>query len=388
MKIAIIGAGASGLVAAIKYKEKSPASEVFLFDRMDDVGKKIRATGNGKCNIGNLDTSFVSYANAQFVEDIIKEYDQEETLLSLGLPTKTMYGSGLYPVSESASNVVKVLRDRALLLGVNIILNTRLLDYQIDDSKVTLHFVKYEVAVDKVIFAVGGKSNPNLGSDGSLFDVFIRHGYKVIKPEPGLCPLRVQEDVKSLFGQRLHTIASLFINGELIHEEYGEVMFKKDGLSGIVIMNLSSLIGRKKAENATIYLAILNQNNEIITAKNLFEMSKVSANPLLAFVGEEMAAYIMKLSNVKADHVLSFEECQKIAAKAAAIPFTYVDRYNFSFSQVTLGGIAIENLHRDLSSKIEKNVSFIGEVIDVDGPCGGYNLRWAIGSALWAIKNI
>ncbi len=165
-------------------------------------------------------------------------------------------------------------------------------------------------------------------------------------------------------------------------------MFKKDGLSGIVIMNLSSLIGRKKAENATIYLAILNQNNEIITAKNLFEMSKVSANPLLAFVGEEMAAYIMKLSNVKADHVLSFEECQKIAAKAAAIPFTYVDRYNFSFSQVTLGGIAIENLHRDLSSKIEKNVSFIGEVIDVDGPCGGYNLRWAIGSALWAIKNI
>jgi predicted flavoprotein YhiN len=137
--------------------------------------------------------------------------------------------------------------------------------------RINLRFDKYQAVVDKVIFAVGGKSNPNLGSDGSLFDVFANHGYLIIKPEPGLCPIRVQEDVKSLFGQRLHTIASLFINGELLFEEYGEVMFKKDGLSGIVIMNLSSLIGRLKAPNAKIYLAILNQNNEVITVKT-FEL--------------------------------------------------------------------------------------------------------------------
>lgn len=382
MKLAVIGAGASGLVAAIKCKEKSPESEVFLFDRMDDVGKKIRATGNGKCNIGNLDQTFECYSNSQFVEEIISSYKQEETLLSLGLPTKIMYGSGLYPVSESASNVVKVLRDRALFLGVNIILNAKLLDYQIENEKINLRFDKYQAVVDKVIFAVGGKSNPNLGSDGSLFDVFARHGYLIIKPEPGLCPIRVQEDVKSLFGQRLHTIASLFINGELLFEEYGEVMFKKDGLSGIVIMNLSSLIGRLKAPNAKIYLAILNQNNEVITAKNLFEVSKKSANPLLAFVGEELATYILTLAHIKIDYDLSFEECQTIAALAAAIPFTFVNRYDFSFSQVTLGGIDINNLNRDLSSKLEKNVYFAGEVIDVDGPCGGYNLRWAIGSSL------
>jgi predicted flavoprotein YhiN len=101
---------------------------------MDDVGKKIRATGNGKCNIGNLDQTFECYSNSQFVAEIISSYKQEETLLSLGLPTKIMYGSGLYPVSESASNVVKVLRDRALFLGVNIILNAKLLDYQIENE--------------------------------------------------------------------------------------------------------------------------------------------------------------------------------------------------------------------------------------------------------------
>ena len=387
MKIAIIGAGASGLVAAIKCKEKFPEYEVFLFDRMDAVARKVKATGNGKCNIGNLDSSFERYLHSSFVSRILKDYDQETTLLSLGIPTKTMYGSGLYPVSESASNVVTLLEERARLLGVNIILNTRLSEYCLGDGKINLFFDKYQAKFDKVIFSVGGKSNPNLGSDGSLFEVFRRHSYLVADLTPGLCPIRVKEDVKALFGQRFHTMASLFIDGQFVHEEYGEVMFKKDGLSGIVIMNLSSMIAHKKTNDAKIYLAALNQKNEIVTAKNLFEISKKNHNPLLAYVGEELAAYICKTADIIADHELSYEECQKLANIAAAIPFTYLDRYDFSFSQVTIGGIAIENLNGDLSSKVEDGVYFIGEVIDVDGPCGGYNLRWAIGSALHLVNH-
>ena len=388
MKIAIIGAGASGLVAAIKCKEKHPQAEVFLFERLDAVGKKIKATGNGKCNIGNLDTSFGKYANPAFVEKIIGSYDQEQALLSFGIPTKTMYGEGLYPVSESAANVVKVLENRAQSLGINIILNTRLLDYIIEGEKIKLLFEKYQTTVDKVIFTVGGKSNPNLGSDGGLFDVFTHHSYHLEKPRPGLCPIRVKENVKALFGQRLHTIASLFIDGQLIAEEYGEVMFKKDGLSGIVIMNLSSLIMRRKASNATIYLAVLNQNQEVVTAKQIYELGLKNTNPLLGFVSQEIASYIYGLVHVEPTHLLSYEECQKVAKVAAALPFTYLDNYGFDFSQVTVGGISLRDINDDLSSKIEKNVFFGGEILDVDGPCGGYNLRWAIGSALHIIKSI
>ncbi|MFA5421590.1 MAG: aminoacetone oxidase family FAD-binding enzyme [Bacilli bacterium] len=388
MKIAIIGAGASGLVAAIKIKEKDPKTEVFLFERLDAVGKKIKATGNGKCNIGNLSSTYERYSHSDFVDEVLGDYHQSDCLLELGIPTKVMYGEGLYPVSESAYNVVSVLENRARQSGVTIVVNTHLVDYQIDRDKVKLQFDKYQTIVDKVIFAVGGKSNPNLGSDGCLFDVFTKHGYTVNSPLPGLCPIRVSEDVKSLFGQRLHAIVSLFINGEFIREEYGEVMFKKDGLSGIVIMNLSSMITRLKAREAKIYLAVLNQDQEVITAKNIIDIANKNVNPLLSFVGSEVAEYIYGLAHLTPNHFFAYDECQKLAQVASALPFTYRDSYDFSFSQVTIGGIAVDELNRDLSSKRESNVYFIGEVIDVDGPCGGYNLRWAIGSALKVGKNI
>ena len=388
MKIAIIGAGASGLVASIKCKEKYPQTEVFLFDRLDSVGKKIKATGNGKCNIGNLDISFKKYANPEFVEKIIGSYNQEKVLNDLGIPTKIMHKEGLYPVSESASNVVRVLESRAQSLGVNVILNARLIDYAVEEAKVKLQFEKYQTHVDKVIFAVGGKSNSNLGSDGALFDVFSRHGYKVNNLQPGLCPIRVVENVKNLFGQRFHTIASLFINGALIHEEYGEVMFKKDGLSGIVIMNLSSLITRAKSNTATIYLSVLNNKQEMITAKQIYEVAQKINNPLLSFVSQEIASYLYHLAEIEPNHNLSYEECQKLTKIATAIPFTYKDSYDFDFSQITIGGISLQNVNDDLSSSLEKNVYFIGEVLDIDGPCGGYNLRWAIGSALKVAESV
>lgn len=388
MKIAIIGAGASGLVAAIKCKERYPDREVFLFDHLDSVGKKVKATGNGKCNIGNLDNSFEKYANPDFVKKVIGNYDQEKTLSELGIFTKVLYGEGLYPVSESAANVVRILESRAQAIGVNLILNTRLLDYAVEGQKIKLTFDKYQTIVDRVLFAVGGKSYSNLGSDGSLYEIFTRHGYNVTNLRPGLCPIRVKENVKALFGQRLHTIASLFIEGKMIHEEYGEVMFKKDGLSGIVIMNLSSLIKRLNSDSATIYLAVLNHKQEIISAKQIFEVAQKINNPLLSFVTQEIANYVYALSGIEPNHSLTYEECLKIAKVAASIPFTYQSNYDFDSSQVTIGGIAISYLNDDLSSKIENGVYFAGEVIDVDGPCGGYNLRWAIGSAVHVAKNI
>lgn len=386
MKIAIIGAGASGLVASIKLKEKYPKDEVFLYERMDSVGKKIKATGNGKCNIGNVNTPYQKYTNHDYVEKILCNYHQEAFLLELGIPTKTMNGDGLYPISESAANVVKVLERKARLLGVNIVLSTRLIDYQIDKGKIKLQFDKYQTSVDRLIIAVGGKSNPNLGSDGCLFEVLAKHGYEVTELRPGLCPVRVDEDVKLLFGQRFHTIASLFINGQFVHEEYGEVMFKKDGLSGIVIMNLSSLINRQRIKEAKIYLAVLNKDQAIITVKDLFQMSQSNLNPLLSFVNEEIANYIYKRAEITPDHYFSYEECQELAEIAAAISFTYRGSYDYEYSQVTIGGVSVDNLNDDLSSKHEEHVYFLGEIIDVDGPCGGYNLKWAIGSAAKCVE--
>jgi len=388
MKIAIVGAGAAGLVAAIKIKSANPEFEVFLFDRLDSVAKKIKATGNGKCNIGNIDKAYDGYSHPAFVKAILDEYAQQEVLSSLGLPTKLLTSEGLYPVSESANNVAVILEKNAIGCGVKIVLNTCLLDYYLVEDQIELHFDKYDVTFDRVLFCVGGKSNPNLGSDGSLFDVFKKHGYIIVEPKPGLCPIKVKEDVRGLFGQRLHAVVNLFLDGKLAKEEYGEVMFKKDGLSGIVIMNISSLIARSRAREAKIYLSILDGDQHIITVKDIFEMSKKAANPLLAYATSEVAAYIYRLANVDAAKSLSYEDCQKIAKVAASIPFTFAELYDYEFSQVTVGGVGLDDINDDLSSKREKNVYFLGEVLDIDGPCGGYNLRWAIGSALRASKSI
>ncbi|NLN80311.1 MAG: aminoacetone oxidase family FAD-binding enzyme [Erysipelotrichia bacterium] len=388
MKIAIIGGGPSGIIAAIEIKKRNPYFEVIIFEQKDSLGKKIKASGNGRCNIGNLNYNFSVYKNEKIVENILHDYDQEEYLKSLGILTKTLYDDYLYPVSESANNVLLILMNKLEELGVQIKLNAKLIDYDTKNDTVNLFFSDGAIVVDRVIFATGGKSSPNLGSDGALFPIFEKHGYKIEHLNPGLTPIRVKENVKALFGQRLKALVSLEENEQIIHQEVGEVLFKKDGLSGIVIMNISSQIINKGCKNPKINTYLLNNEGSILSFDDFKIVALDNKNPLLTFVSESISNYVYELANIDKNKFLDEQDIKRLFSFLNPLSFHYLSAYDFDSSQVSLGGISFNNLDKDLSSKYENNVYFIGEVLDVDGPCGGYNLRWAIGSALYLSKNI
>lgn len=368
MKTIIIGAGVSGVVAAISLKDKCPDEDILLIEQCDKPLKKILATGNGKCNISNKKLDYKKYKNYQYVLPILRKFGyvyQKNFLREIGVETK-LVGDLVYPVSESAITVRDAFLRNLEKENIKINLSEKLIDYKINPIKITVFTDKNKYSVDRLIIATGGASSPNLGSDGSIFKILEAHGYCLNKIEPGLTPIRTVENTKILDGTRVKCSASLYKNHSLIHKESGEVLFKAHGLSGIVIMNLSSIIARNLKYNYTIELDLLEdyKDHEI----NDYIHQKGEDAFLNAFLHPNLVKY--------------FKENKIKPSFAKRLAFKFDSLSGFTNSQVTVGGIDFIDIDENLMSKREHDVYFIGEVLDVDGPCGGYNLSWALASAL------
>ena len=368
MKILIVGAGASGIVAAINYKRNHKNDEVLVIERLDSSLKKLLASGNGKCNLGNSNIDYSLYNNPAFAESIIKGYDYKKFFSSISIETKT-FGDLAYPVSESAVSVKEALLNSAKNLGISVKNAEKLVDFAVKD-KIEVITDKAKYSVDKLYLAGGLKSSPKLGSDGSVLDVLAKHGYKIKSPEAGLCPLYTKEKTKLVDGIRVKSTVSLFKNGKLIHKEDGEVLFKEHGLSGIVIFNTTSIISRGPKQGYKISLDLL-PDFSLEYLKNYRKSHKFS-ELLLAFLNPKLSKYLTE----------RFANEDQVFAALKNLEFTFEKSYGFDYSQVSVGGIDVSEVDEKLMSKREKNVYIIGELIDIDGPCGGYNLTWAFASAI------
>lgn len=376
MRIAVVGASGAGLPAALLLQRKYPTAEVVVIDAAQKVGKKLLATGNGHCNCLNESASPEDYNDPDFVRPFFEKHpisSLEETLFSFGVPLKKI-GPLCYPLSFSSAGYVNTLFALAKSEGVRFLLESKVLDYQCF-GRVDLWTDKGRESFDHVYFATGGKSGKNLGSDGSLFPVFERHGYEIESMLPGLCPMKTKENVASLSGLRHEAYARLYSNGKLIHAERGEVLFKKDGLSGIVSMNLERFAARLIRENeVTVSLDLFPDVSLDDLAKELAELKKNNPAYQDAFLERPLFEYLSK----------DGDEPASLAKKAKDLRFSISGIYGFEDSQVTLGGISTSEVDSSLCSKKERGVSFLGEMLDVDGPCGGYNLTWCLLSALIA----
>ena len=368
MKILVVGAGAAGIVAAINYKRNHRSDDVLVIERLDSSLKKLLASGNGKCNLGNSDIDFSLYNNPAFAESIIKGYDYKKFFSSISIETKT-FGDLAYPVSESAVSVKEALLNSAKNLGISIKNAEKLVDFAVKD-KIEVVTDKAKYSVDKLYLAGGLKSSPKLGSDGSVLDVLAKHGYKIKSPEAGLCPLYTKEKTKLVDGIRVKSTVSLFKNGKLIHKEDGEVLFKEHGLSGIVIFNTTSIISRDPKQSYKISLDLL-PDFSLEYLKNYRKSHKFS-ELLLAFLNPKLSKYLTE----------RFANEDQVFTALKNLEFTFDKSYGFDYSQVSVGGIDVSEVDEKLMSKLEKNVYIIGELIDIDGPCGGYNLTWAFASAI------
>lgn len=392
MDIAIIGSSGAGLPCSIFLKKKHPDWNVSVFDHNLKVGKKLLATGNGHCNLLNASAKSEDYNCPEFLAPYFSKFPYAkliDALHSIGIATMEM-DDLVYPLSFSSNGYVDALISLSKDLGISFRLAIRVLDYQKRGNRYILTTNCGFFEFDKIIFATGGKSGKNLGSDGSLFPVFEKHRYSVSPLKPGLCPILVKEDVASLAGLRHRAcVYSYSASGEeraLIHQEEGEVLFKKDGLSGIVIFNTERAYAHSCEKNFDIVLDLF-PNFSVEELRNLL-LSLQKANPAYAssFLPLPLFDYCLKRSGFS-----SLEEeggFTRFAKTLKSLLFHPKGLYPFEDSQVTIGGVEISNLLPTLESKKERGIYFLGEVLNVDGPCGGFNLEWCLISALALVSEL
>ena len=362
MKIGIIGGGASGAYLAIRLKELNPSFSVSIIEKNDKLMKKISVTGNGRCNYANLGETKNKYNNDDFANKILNNLKPKELIDNFeryGIHP-TMIGELVYPVSLSAQTVMMMLEKTITKLGVEVYLNEEVLDYKKENGKYALKTNKQMHVFDVLVFSSGGKAYPQLGTNGAIIEMLAKHDYDIEALSPSLSPIKVKENTKKISGQRVKCHVSLLNNNKLVYEEDGEVLFKDDGIGGIVILNISTKVN-----------AFKNKNNIKIALDLAKGYQNIKANDYDQYVPPKVAQYL-KENNLDINKV----------------SFTFKSFYDYNIAEVSHGGVKINQVSDSLESKKENSIFFTGEILDVDGMCGGYNLMFAFASAETVAKAI
>lgn len=354
--IAVIGGGPAGLIAGIIAGRQG--ADVTLLEAQDRIGKKILATGNGKCNLTNTGELLHAYNAPQFVRPVLDKFGTKEALAffrEIGLLTVVDGEGRVYPRTKQATGVLNCLRGEVARLGVNVVVNKKVEDIK----KVGKKFVVDGADFDAVILATGGA---NCALARAL-------GHTVSKSlSPSLSALVTdKQNLVGLDGKRVDAIARLQANTKEV-EEKGEVLFRANGLSGIAIFNLSAYVARG-AMDARLTLDVVPEltREELKAEIARRDVKKNGVDALEGLVDRFLAQNAVKA--VGRDEA-SLSEYFK------AIPYE-VKGVRADGAQVTSGGVTLAEVGEDMQSKLVPGLYFAGEVLDVDGLCGGYNLQWA-----------
>lgn len=397
--IIIIGGGASGMIAAIKSKEKHPDKSVAILEKQKKLGRKLLATGNGRCNLSNTGAceynyngSFSKYVDVVFdlcpPEKVVSEFER------IGLITRTEQDGRVYPVSNQASSVLDVLNYRLQKLDVEIILDFAVENIEIG-SGFSIKSKNKEFCCEKIIVCSGSCASPKLGSDSSGVSILNKLGHKTVAFSPALCPIKVKsKSLKSMKGVRARGKASLYNGKKLIKEEIGEIQFTEDRLSGICLFNLSSKL--RNLDNPVIKLDLLPQfsKGEVfnILQKNKDLFAEQNCSQLLTGVFNcKLGAALVKkaVDPNKNCKELSDSELKTLADTIKSGSFTAEKSIDFSSAQVAAGGVKGDEINPyTMESNVVPNLFLCGEIIDIDGECGGFNLQFAFASGIIAGENV
>ena len=392
-KVFIIGGGASGLTAAIKASRNG--NDVTIFEKNNKLGKKILITGNGKCNYWNENQDLNNYHSSGDYTKIVNQMNLVKAhafLDSIGIVPFIKNGY-YYPNSNQAISVVNALVDEAVNCGVKII-NEEVKDVIKKDNKFIINN-SYES--DILILATGGKAAPKTGSDGFGYEIAKKFGHNIIKPLPALVGLETEENLKDLSGIRFIGEVSLVINNETIKKEQGEIQINEYGFSGIPVMQISSnaVKALDEGKNVSIKINYLpNIASDILGLRSFLKVqnkhlnNKTISQILDQLFNYKLANYLLKISKIDEHSVidkLSNDELDLLCHNILNNSYKIVKDHGFDNAQTTSGGINLKEVNLDtLESLKEKNLYFCGEILDVDGACGGYNLSFAWLSGLIA----
>lgn len=401
-RVGIVGAGPAGIMAALQAAGRG--AQVLLFDRNQVVGRKLLVTGNGRCNLTNANVSPGRYACADpaFLEGVLGRFGRHELLDSmaeLGVLTYATEDGWTYPLSNSAATVADALASALeMSSGVELYLQTKISDIRPEKEGFALEAggPSHVLTVDRVIVAAGGKAYPALGSRGELFPVLKRLGHTVRPIRPALAPIRAEVSrFHKLQGVRLDVRLALFRGGEKVGETVGNLMFTQFGFSGPAAMDLSHLVtGRRQGDVAeTRQTLVINLVPHHLPAlRRLIARKRMEAIPLRVILGAVLPAKIppvmLGLAGMPADLPLnraSDRQLEELIGLLTGISVAVKGTRGFQFSQLSTGGVPVTEVEPDtMASRQVPGLYLAGEVLDVVGPCGGYNLQFAFSSGALA----
>lgn len=399
MRVGIIGGGASGLICAIK---ASKNHDVTIYEKNSKCGKKILITGNGKCNYFNDDFTINHYNsnNIDILSTIITEDNKNKILEffnSIGIVPKVVNGY-YYPVSGQATTILGALITEAKLCGVKFVYDVEVLDIEYNNEYI-IKTNNGEYKADKLVLATGSKSAPKTGSDGLGYSLAKKFNHSIIDTVPALVQLIGSDNFyKEWAGIRSDVVISLYENNKLIKQEVGEIQLTDYGVSGICIFQLSGRVLKGISNNNKEVIEInflpwldincidyLNNRNNILHGRTITEL-------LDGLLNYKLVNLILKKNKINSDKLyteLSNDEKNSIAEDLVHFKVNIIDSKGYESSQVTSGGIPLTEIDiNSFKSLKQDNLYIIGELLDVDGNCGGYNLGFAWLSGMLAGENI
>lgn len=383
MKVGIIGASASGIYAALFIAKSHPDWEITLMDQAQKVGKKLYATGNGHCNLFHVPFEASKFNQPKFVQGLLRVHPEEKLLAALsdlGIAI-TQKGELLYPLSYSAPSFVAYLESLLRKYRIQVVLETKVVGLE----ELRVHTDKGDYEFDHIIFAFGGQSQPNLGSDGSMFSLLKEKGFRVTSLRPSLCPIQSKDVFQILDGVRHSAKLTLLREEETIYQERGEVQFKTGLVSGIAAMNASSFYRAGDLLELDLFPEMGESELEALIMR---QNGKKLKEGLLSIFEEKLAIFITKRCKLEGNDTISAANCAKIVRQSKHLKLGLSGLLGFASSQVTRGGIDLSEVGQHLQARKQPHYHFVGECLDIDGLCGGYNLGFALLSALEVAENL
>lgn len=403
MKIVVIGGGASGIVASIFAKRNN--NEVIVLEKNNKCLKKLLITGNGKCNYFNDDFSIDHYCseNIDVLSNVINGSNKKlvlDFMSSIGVVARVKNGY-YYPNSNQAYSVYNALIKEALVRGVEFRNDVKVLNIVNKDNSFIIKTSSGDFVCDKVIVSTGGKSYPKTGSEGDGYNFGKFLGHSIVPVYPSLVGLISDNKfIKELSGVRCDCCVSLYCDSKLIKSQVGEIQFTDYGLSGICIFNLSSFVGKLVnshnlevkvnffdgiVEDFSSFVKLFDERSKLVKNRNIVEL-------LEGYLNYKIVNILVRFCKINPDcswDNISFEKRKVLYDSLVSFSFNIFETKGFDTAQVCVGGISLSDIDiNSFESKIVSGLYFTGEVLDVAGDCGGYNLGFAFLSGMIAGKSV
>lgn len=402
--VIIVGGGASGLFAGILCARKGKT--VLILEHKDRIGKKLLATGNGKCNYTNLLMPEGCYRgeNPEFVQTALSLFGAKETISffeELGIYPKNKNGY-IYPNSEQAVSVLEVMEMALSYYKAEIICKEEVSEIKKEKEEFIVKGTQGTYIGKKVILAAGGQVSAKLGSDGSGYKLAKKLGHEIIKPVPALIGFKCEEAFyKELAGIRTEAEVALFVDSKrnCVAKDKGELQITNYGVSGIPVFQISRFGARAIKERRDVWISIDFMPN--MSKEELYEHieqrftridGKSAEQALIGLLNKKLVKVLLNETGINAtisSNKISEKEKKALVEKIKVFYTKAWDTNGFENAQVTAGGISTSQINeKTMESNLVSGMYFIGEIMDIDGICGGYNLQWCWSSAFAATKDI